>query len=89
MITLPNDFDNWLDYGNHLSNCNDFNSAAKAFERHLEDYPNDYETLYSVGWALFMAQRYSDALPYLEDAVLLNPYGDAIEYLDACKDAMG
>ena len=32
------------------------NQCYRAFERHLEDYPNDYETLYSVGWAMFMAE---------------------------------
>lgn len=89
MATLPSDFDNWLDYGNELSNCNEFNAAVSAFEHHLEENPPDYESLYSVGWALCMAKRYSDAVPYLRDAVVLNPNGDATEYYEmACAETL-
>ena len=88
-MKLSNEFPNWLKYGQYLANFAEYKRAKRAFDRHLEDNPYDYDALYGAGWAMYMAEKYDKALPYLKAAVQLNPLGEATEYYDCVCGQLG
>lgn len=78
----PTDHSLWNKYGAALANSLSTQQAIDAYLQALELRPNYVRTLANVGLGYNNVSRYSEAVPFFLNALLINPKADHIwEYL--------
>ncbi len=78
IVEIRNTKDDWLLLADLYARANDLNNMRDAVSRAIEIDPEDQDAIYRYANVLYDMQNYEDAIPYLEQAVLLFPEDDII-----------
>jgi tetratricopeptide (TPR) repeat protein len=80
----------YVTYGNALDGLHRTDQALQAYDEGIRQFPAYYQLYYNKGVACYAAQRYEEAIPCLQKAVMLDPDHASAHYaLAATLDLQG
>lgn len=67
-----------------------YEAAANAYLKLTEYYPNDFEAWFKRGKAMYLAEKYGDAVASCERSLAINPDNpETLQLLAECFDKTG
>lgn len=78
IVEIRDTKDDWLLLADLYARINDLNNMREAVSKAIEIDPEDEDAIYRYANVLYDMQNYEEAIPYLEQAVVLFPEDDII-----------